>query len=311
MELANPMFAPNEGNRSASELKIAAPEYRSTSAAHWVFLSFLGLAFGASICFGYLALKKKDIPIGQLFEDHGKLNALGQRVDTTEGRMHDLAGEWGAMAQRVARLESSQGKFGSDVRQTRKYAETLTERLGQQVAAEIETRTSVLDARLRQVESTQAAQQSQVAQLEGELRKEIASAKDDTGRNLSALQEQVEGNARDVSALSKRLDPERVDFELAKNRITEIAPGVSLNVTNMNNQYQRFSGYVWLLQDRRTVWLHNQSVHEPVRLYQKENGDPYELVVTDVAKHSVAGYLLVPSGSEVPDDAAAAKPAAD
>lgn len=43
------------------------------------------------------------------------------------------------------------------------------------------------------------------------------------------------------------------------------------------------------------MWLRDQSVHEPVRFFHKETGEPYELVVTDVTKKGAVGYLLVPA----------------
>lgn len=35
-------------------------------------------------------------------------------------------------------------------------------------------------------------------------------------------------------------------------------------------------------------------MHEPVRFFHKDGGEPYELVVTDVTKNAVVGYLLAP-----------------
>jgi hypothetical protein len=46
------------------------------------------------------------------------------------------------------------------------------------------------------------------------------------------------------------------------------------------------------------LWLRDQTVHQPVRFFHKEAGEPYELVVTDVTKKFVIGYLLVPVRQE-------------
>lgn len=194
--------------------------------------------------------------------------------------------------------ESFQGKVSRDLQQTRKHAEGLTQRLHQLVDAEMEARTSVLDARLRQVETEQAAQRSQLAQVEDSFHQEIISAREEAGRDLSGVHKEAEDNARNLASLSQRLDRERVDFEVAKGSATELVPGISLQISGTNNLYQRFRGSLWLLQDHRTMWLHDESVHQPVRFYHKEGGEPYELVVTDVTKHSVIGYLLVPKGQE-------------
>lgn len=301
MELANPMFAPTENKSPAYERETTEPEFRTTSKTHWVFIVFLTIALGVLGCFGYLALKKKNIQISQLFEDQTRLNTLRQRVDAAEGKLGNLTNGWEGVAQRVTALEGFQGKVGRDLQQTRKYAEGLTERLRQQVGAELEARTSVLDARLHQVESEQTAQRSQLAQVEAEFHQEIASAREETGRALSGVHKEAEDNASNLASLSQRLDRERVDFEVAKGRATELVPGISLQISGTNNAYQHFRGSLWLLQDRRTLWLRDESVHQPVRFYYKEGGDPYELVVTDVTKHSVTGYLLIPAGQRADD----------
>ena len=294
MEVANAMFEPTENKWSVPQRETTNPEYQHASNSIWVLVLALAVALVGLACFGYFTLKNTNVRISQLFGNQAVLNTLGQRADTTEAQLRDLAGGWKGIAQRVTALESLQGKVSRDFQQTRKYAESLTERLQQQVSAELEARTSVLDTRLHQVESEQTAQRLQLAQVESELRQEIASAREETGRDLSGVNQQVENNARNLGSLSERLDRNRVDFEVAKGQTTELIPGVSLQISGTNTQYQRFRGSLFLLQDRRTLWLRGETVHQPVRFFHKEGGEPYELVVTEVTKHSVIGYLLAP-----------------
>jgi hypothetical protein len=174
----------------------------------------------------------------------------------------------------------------------------LTQRLQQQLSAQLEARSSELDARIRQVESEQTAQRSQMERVQTELKQDVAAVRDETSRDLSGVHQQEETNTRDLGALSRRLDRDRVDFELAKGQTQEIAPGVTLRISGTNTMYQRFRGSLWLLQDHRTLWLRDQSVYQPVRFFHKETGEPDELVVTDVTKKFVIGYLLVPAQRE-------------
>jgi hypothetical protein len=295
MNVANPMFEPTENKWAAHQWETTETEYRRTSNARLVIILVLAVALVGLACFGYFTLKRTNIQLTQLFGKQAALNTLGQRVDTAESKLLDATGRWEGLSQGVTMLES---KVNRNVQQTRKYAEGLTEQLHQQVRAELGASTSVLDARLRQVESEQSGQRSQLARVEGELRQQITSAREETGRDLSGVHQQVDNNARNLDSLSQQLDRERVDFEVVRGRTTELAPGVSLQISGTNNQYQRFRGSLWLLQDRRTLWLRDESVHQPVRFYHKEGGEPYELVVTDVTKHSVIGYLLVPEGQQ-------------
>ncbi|PYU33955.1 MAG: hypothetical protein DMG31_07560 [Acidobacteria bacterium] len=296
MGVTNPMLNPVENKWPVTE-----PEYGRKSKAVWVVVVALAAVLGVSAYYGYLALNRQNIQVSQLFGSQAALSALGQRVDSAEGKLTELTGGWEGLGQRVTKLEGLQGRVRVNLQQTRKYAETLTQQLHQQLSAELEARSSALDARLIQVESEQTAQRSQLAQVEAELKQDITSVtsvQEETGSDLSGVHRQVETNARDLNVLSQRLDRERVDFELTKGQTKELVPGISLQISGTNPMYQRYRGSLWLLQDSRTLWLRDQSVHQPVRFFHKETEEPYELVVTDVTKKFVIGYLLVPVPQE-------------
>lgn len=271
---------------------------RGHSKVLWALVLILGAALGGLAYYGSLVVKDQDGQIAKLFGSQGTLATLGQRADAVENRLQGMAGDWQALTQRMTKVE---GRVTAEAQQTRKYAETLTQQLHQQLSAEIDARTSPLDARLRQMESEEANQRAQMAQLqtnEANLKQEISSTREDNSRAISGMRGQEEDNARGVSALSQKLDRQRIDFEMAKGQTKELAPGIDLRIRGMNPAYQRYHGSIFLLQDHRTVWLKDQSVNEPVRIFHKDGGEPYELVVTDVTKKAVAGYLLAPAKPE-------------
>jgi len=300
MGVINPMLHHTESEWSTDRALAIESDHRGHSKTLWASFVVLAAALGALAYYGYHMVKNQDAQITQLFGSQGTLSTLGQRVDAAESKLQDLAGDWQGMGQRVTKLE---GRVAADVKQTRAYAEKLTQQLHQQMTAEMDARTSTLDARLRQVESEQAAQQAQMAQAEANLKQDISAVREENGRDLSSVRQQEEINSRDFSALSRKLDRERIDFELAKGQTKELLPGISLRIRGMDPAYQRYHGALWLLQDHRTVWLRDQSVHEPVRFFHKDGGEPYELVVTDVTRKAVVGYLLAPAK---PDAAAGA-----
>jgi hypothetical protein len=267
MGVTNPMLNPIENKWPVYHEGSTEPDYRRKSKAIWVVVVALAAVLGASAYYGYLALNKQSIQVSQLFGSQTALNALGKRVDSAEGTVRELRGGWEALGQRVTKLESLQSRVRVNFEQTRKYAETLTQQLHQQLSAEIDARSSALDARLGQVEAEQTAQRSQLAQVEAELKQDVASvtsAQEETGRDLSGVHRQVETNARDLNVLSQRLDPKRVDFELTKGQTEELVPGVSLRISGTDLVYQRYRATMWLLQDRRTLWLRDQGVHQPI-----------------------------------------------
>ena len=291
MDVADPKFNPIESKLPAYREVITEPDHRSRSKGVWVVVLALAAVLGASAYYGHRALNNQNIQISQLFTSQATLSSLGQRVDSAEDKVLGLTDGWEGMGRRMTKIEA---KVQGSLAQSRKYAETLTQQLHQQLSAELDARASTLDARLDQMESEQSAQSAHLARVEDELKQEITSVREENGRDFSGVRRQVETNSSDLSALSQRLDPKRVDFELNRGQTQELIPGVSLQITGTNAAYQRYRGSLWLLQDRRRLWLQDQSVHQPVRFFHKETEEPYELIVTDVTNKFVVGYLLVP-----------------
>jgi hypothetical protein len=295
MGVINPMLHHNESEWCADRPVAYEDHARGKTVWLWVLVAVVAAVLGAVVYHGYSTAKSQDIRITELFGNQGTLSTLGQRADAAESKLHDLAGDWQRLSQRMAKVES---RVAADAKQTRAYAETMTQQLHQQMSAELNARASTLDARLQQVESEQNAQRAQMAQLDANLKQDISAVREQNGRDLSGMRQQEETNARDVGALSQKLDRQRVDFELAKGLTKELVPGISLRVRGTNPARERYHGVLSLLQDHRTVWLQDQSAHETFRFFPKDPGEAYELVVTDVTKTAVVGYLLVPANRE-------------
>ncbi len=292
MGVINPMLHHDENEWPTAKKEAFEYHAQRSSGAIWIIIAIMVAVLGALAYYGYRTVRSQDSRITQMFGSAGTVSALGQRADAVESKVRDLAGDWQGIGQRMTKLEA---QVSADARATRRYADTLTQQLHQQITAEMNARTSPLDARLRQVESEQASERDQIAQLEAHVKQEFDSAQQAADRDLSAVREQEQSNARDVNALSQRLDRQRIDFELAKGQTKELAPGISLRIRGVNVSHSRYHGTLTLSQTHRTLWLRDQSAHEPVRFFPQNGGDPYDLVVTDVAKKGVSGYLLAPA----------------
>jgi sortase A len=85
--------------------------------------------------------------------------------------------------------------------------------------------------------------------------------------------------------------PGKIYFAVSKNHSQNVAPGISLGITQSEVAVQHVSGWIWLMPERRTVWLRSQGRRDPVIFYQ--GGRKRELVITSVAQNSAAGYLVL------------------
>jgi len=86
----------------------------------------------------------------------------------------------------------------------------------------------------------------------------------------------------------------RVTFEVTTDHSRQLSPGISLGLTAIDSSHLRVNGWIWVMPDRRTIWLRDRSAREPVIFYGYLDGKPRELLITSVTANSVRGYLLVP-----------------
>jgi len=90
--------------------------------------------------------------------------------------------------------------------------------------------------------------------------------------------------------------PARVAFQVAENHSREFAPGISFGLEWADPAHRTVNGWMWLMPDRRTIWLRNQHVDEPIVFYGYTDGRERKLVITRVTANSAAGYLVLPQG---------------
>lgn len=100
--------------------------------------------------------------------------------------------------------------------------------------------------------------------------------------------------ARMVGGLARQPTLGRVTFEVSMNHRRELVPGISLGLSSTDVPGSRMNGWMWVMPERRTIWLHDTSAHEPVIFYGRRDGRMRELVITNVNATSVAGYLWTP-----------------
>jgi hypothetical protein len=82
-------------------------------------------------------------------------------------------------------------------------------------------------------------------------------------------------------------------------------------VNGIDIPHHRVSGWMWVLPDRRTVWLRQQGAQEPAAFYSMADGKKREIVFTRMTKNSVAGYLLLPAGARNAQVASVPSPASE
>ncbi len=271
---------------------------RSASKALGAAVVLLALALAGVTVYGYLTLRQNGIGLAQLPGIAQLVGTLQSRLSAAETKMQDLTANWASLSQQVAALSA---RTGSGLENVRRHAEQLIMQEEERMEGEMAKRDQAINARFAQVESEQQAENARLTQVQDWVQKnvevarqEVAAERHDRERDLKALRQDVDQNHDNLQTFARKLDRQRVDFETAKNQQRELVPGISLTVTRTDARYQRFDGYLELVEDSRTLWLSKVSVQQAVPFYAKQGAKPYDLVVTTVNHDGVVGYLLVP-----------------
>jgi sortase A len=90
----------------------------------------------------------------------------------------------------------------------------------------------------------------------------------------------------------------KIWFEVEKGHSQTLAPGISIGVDDIDTDGQfvggkGVEGWMWIMPDRRTIWLRDRATEDPVVFYGHDDGQKRELVLTKITSHSARGFLLL------------------
>jgi len=273
----------------------------------------LVLLLGAAFWYAYPSLQDHQKIVGGMLNMQSFASAVTPRVNSLEAKFDK---SFPMVASQVNQMEES---MKSGLQQVRNQAQAAATQASQRVRDEVNRSLQAIQSRLTGIESNQKEAAEHVAQLQNEitdLKREIASAKEESrtaGERINQLQEQQQASTNELSGLNQRMttsqsaitnltnrvDRKRIDFDVTKDKPAEILPGVHLTVKRADPGKQEMDGTIQLSADTPNLSIRGQGVQKPMLFHTPADGKPIELVLTQVAKNRVAGYVLttVPAGN--------------
>ena len=200
-------------------------------------------------------------------------------------------------ARRQASMAAGQAKV-----EAQKHAEDLAKRLEseqkkaqQAVQSEIsqvrETATAT-SSKLGEVSTEVGTVKTEVANTKSELDKTIADLKRVTG-DLGMQSGLIATNAKEISALRALGDRNIFEFNLGKTKSPQKIGDIAVQLKRADPKKNRYT--IDLVADDKKVEKKDKGVNEPVQfLVSKAPGRPYEIIVNEVKKDVIVGYLSTP-----------------
>ena len=204
-----------------------------------------------------------------------------------------------------AELETVRGQAASGVGQARKealkHADELAARLQEeqrQQQAQVRTElTQVKDAattansKISDVSNDVGSVRTEVAATKSELEKTIAELKTVRG-DLGVQSGLIATNGKELSALKALGDRNYFEFNLQKTKAAQKVGNILVLLKKTDTKKNQYT--VELIADDKRVEKKDKSINEPLQFYQAGTKLPCELVINEVRKDLVIGYLSTP-----------------
>jgi len=130
-----------------------------------------------------------------------------------------------------------------------------------------------------------------VATTQAELEKTGADLKRAVG-DMGVMSGLIATNAKDLGALRELGERNYFEFDLSKRQTSKKVGDVTLIMKKSDPKRNRYT--VEILADDKQVEKRDKTINEPVQLYVSDNRQPYEIVVNQIKKDEIVGYLSTP-----------------
>lgn len=258
----------------------AAPRWVGLAVALLAAFSLLGLGVAWSA-----STRTKDA-IAQQQNAETELRAMRQHVDGLDKRLEQsderTAQIQGELSVVTDRLKLTQGELSRARSQAKQIKEEYTKQLAameEQVKTELATKADsesveALNGQVSGVRSDLDATASQLNMARGELGTLIARNSDEIGQ---------------LRRLGQR---DYFEFTLSKKGERTKLGHVMVELRGTNSRRSQFT--VALYADDKRLEKKNRAINEPIYFYTRGYRAPLELVVNEVGKNKVVGYVSVP-----------------
>jgi acetolactate synthase small subunit len=214
-----------------------------------------------------------------------------------QARHIDALKEELANANSQARSMSSQAKVEAQAHadQLARQLQAEEAKMQQQVTgqiSEVNQSVTAANAKIADVSTDVGAVKSQAAMTQSQLEKTIADLKSVTG-DLGVQSGLIATNGTELQALRLRGERNYIDIKLGKTKVPQRFGDITLKLESADPKHNKYS--VTLMADDKSTQKKDKSVNEPVQFYTSKGGHtPYELVINQVTKTGIVGYLSTP-----------------
>jgi len=226
------------------------------------------------------------VVVGFIVQQHKMAGQLSARNQDLTASLTQTKGQLQTLATELNTLQTEQAERGRVEKAARRPAPA---RYHHAIAKKVVNKD---DPRWQRMQAELAENQKAIASTQ----QDIEKTRSDLQGNLSSTRDELNGSIAkthdELVELEKKGERSYYEFDLFKEkRFQRVGPiEVSLRKTNAKHQFCNLQ----LLVNDREVTKKHINVYEPVLFYTQENGQPVQLVINEISKNHMHGYVSAP-----------------
>jgi chromosome segregation ATPase len=222
-----------------------------------------------------------------------KTDALNASLEKANAQFADVKGEMDVMSQKLGLTQDELAHARALAQEVRKEQKDSSTKLATQIG-QVQTDTAT---KFGEVSTELSGTKSDVAATKADLEATKAKLQSTVG-DLGVQSGLIARNHEEVDALKRLGERNIYEFKIAKtNQMQHVGP-IQVTLKKVDTKHYRYT--VNVLADDKTIEKKDRTAGEPIQFYVHGARAPYEIVVFDVTKNEISGYLSTPKDASAP-----------
>ena len=235
----------------------------------------------------------------QLLDEISKIHETTAVTTQTSRRSVDTLKTEVDAARRQASQLAGQAKIDAE-----KHADELAASL-QKVQQEQAQRVSAVSTEVNQVKDQAVAANTRIGEVStdvGNVKSDVAATRSELEKTIATLKATqgdlgvqsglIATNGKELAALKALGERNYVEFKLGKTKAPQKVGDIAVLLEKADPKNNRYT--IKVIADDKTVQKKDKTVNEPVQFLLSKATQPYELVVNDIKKDLISGYVASP-----------------
>jgi cell division protein FtsB len=279
--------------------------YESTGTPRWIAVLF-GVVIAGLAVLGYASYSTQSRMSQDLSKQQEQNKILTAQLDQANSRIADLKSQMELTTQRVGLTQSELARAKSRAEAIRQEQQSsdqkLTAQLGQ-VQKESEEKIGAVATEVGGAKKDIEATKTDLEATKGKLERSLG--------DMNVMSGLIARSRDDLEDLKRRGDRNYYEFTIQRSKTAQRVGPVQMSLNKTDPKKAKYT--VTVIADDKTIEKKDKTSGEPVQFYVKGSSRmaPYEIVVFDVGKNQITGYLATPKegGAAAPAPAPATAPA--